>query len=78
MQYQKTINLWAGDNEQRLRDGRLRLQCGQWVKCGNDPIKSRYIGIFGLSVWVAHGVDHKAVVKRFKLMVASAKGVNNV
>jgi len=75
MRYQKAIDLWADNNSEKLHNGELVLQTGQWVYCGKDSVKSRYVGLHGLSVWVAHGVDHKAVMARFHQLVNAQNGV---
>lgn len=54
--YQKTINLWEGDTTQRILDGDLVLQCGQWVSCGGGE-KSRFIGVNGVCLDVVHYPD---------------------
>lgn len=77
MKYIKALDLWEGDTEQRLRDGRLKLQSGQWVYCGQGGVKSRYVGIRGLSIWVAHGFNNKQVVDRYYAMAGSYKDVLN-
>lgn len=61
----KTIDLWANGNEQAIRDGSLKIQRGQWVTCGPEGIKSRFVSVDGYSVNVAHGCTYKEVIKRF-------------
>lgn len=73
MKYVKTIDLWQGQNEQLIRSGHLRLQPGQWVKCGPEGVKSRYVGVFGLSVRVAHGCTTKQVTERFRSHIKAIK-----
>lgn len=53
--YVKTIDLWEGSNEQMLRDGQLRLQSGQWVKCGPHGAKSRFVKANKFNITVIHG-----------------------
>lgn len=77
MKYVKAIDLWQDHNTEKLHTGELVLQTGQWVYCGKDKVKSRYVGIHGLSIWVAHGVDHKDVTKRFIELVNVQNGVKH-
>ena len=43
MQYLKTIDLWGKGVQRAIQSGQIKLQVGQWVKCG-DGEKSRYLG----------------------------------
>ena len=52
MRFTKTIQIWG--NEEKLRSGRLKLQPGQWVQCGDSP-KARFVGVRGSVIWIAHG-----------------------
>ena len=38
MKYQPVIDLWADGNGDKVRAGEIRLQSGQWVKCGPGPL----------------------------------------
>jgi len=42
MRFRKTVDLWDSGNITRLLDGSLRLQTGQWVRCGSDKL-SRFV-----------------------------------
>jgi len=42
MQYLPAINLWDPKVISDLRKGILRLQSGQWVRCGHDGPLSRF------------------------------------
>ena len=66
MRYQKAIDLWADHNTEKLLSGELVLQCGQWIHCGSDGIKSRYVGTNGRSIDAVHGKDAKQVIEKFK------------
>ena len=64
MQYIKPINLWThGD---AVLNGQIKLQRGQWVKCGSDL--ARYVGISkGGTIWVAHNQSNsRDTAKRFR------------
>ena len=75
MRYQKTVNLWADGNEDKLRTGKLQLQSGQWVLCSTDSsdIKSRFVCVAGLSVVVAHGHTNTEVNKRYQALSEAYK-----
>ena len=45
MIYLKTLNIWDHTIHTALINGQLKLQCGQWVKCGTDGEKSRFISV---------------------------------
>jgi hypothetical protein len=53
MKYQKTVNLWQENIQERILSGEIRLQAGQYVWCGSDKL-SRFVRIKGNSLWVAH------------------------
>ena len=42
MRFRKTVDLWDSKNITRILDGSLRLQTGQWVRCGSDKL-SRFV-----------------------------------
>ena len=49
-----------------ILNGQLKLQCGQWVRCGQDTQKSIYMGTNGRSIDAVHGGTNKEVLARFK------------
>ena len=53
MKYTKTIDLWTPNVQERILNGSLKLQAGQWVRCGSDKL-SRFVRISGNSLWVSH------------------------
>lgn len=68
MRYQKTVDLW-GKDANRVLSGELKLQCGQWVKCGSRKL-SRFVKTTGVSLWVAHWQGTPAdTLARFKQLV---------
>lgn len=70
MKYLKTVDMWK--NEEAVRNGTMKLQCGQWVDCGcneQHPTKSRFVCVSGNVVVVAHGGNYKQVNSKFKTMV---------
>lgn len=52
MKFRKAINIYEGDRLQRLEDGRLKLQVGQWIRCGQGPC-SRWCGVTNSGTLVA-------------------------
>ena len=44
MKFQKTIDLWADGVIDALENGNLRLQKGQWIRCGQSA-KSRFVQV---------------------------------
>jgi hypothetical protein len=72
MRFQKAIDLWSPDGE-RVLSGQLKLQCGQWVRCGSDRL-SRFVKSTGRSIWVAHPQrTPKETLERFKTLVNISK-----
>jgi len=57
MKYLPTLNLWDPAVGTAVATGRLRLQPGQWVRCG-DQKPSRIVRDAGpagrLSIWAVH------------------------
>lgn len=69
--YQPLVNLWNHQTQERIRNGSLQLQCGQWVYCGNREHPSRFVALRGDgSLWVAHWQGSgKASRERFMALV---------
>jgi len=60
MKFIKPIDLWVhGDS---VISGQIKLQRGQWVLCG--PQLSRFVGVKGRSLWVAHSQGNKAETRQ--------------
>jgi hypothetical protein len=53
MKFQKTIDLWAEGTQERIVNGELRLQTGQWCTTGN-PRKCRFVSHNGRTINVVH------------------------
>jgi len=60
MLYLKTLNLWDTSTALAIEHGQIKLQRGQWLQCGENDKKCRFVGL-GLhkgsdskSVWVVH------------------------
>jgi len=67
MKFQKTIDLWADGVIDALENGNLRLQKGQWIRCGQSA-KSRFVQVKPRSKTI-HAVHPKGEagvsIKRF-------------
>lgn len=53
MKFLPTIDLWATGIQQALTTGALKLQRGQWVRCGNGK-PSRFVRATSTSIWAVH------------------------
>lgn len=59
MKFQPTIHL-TNQAISDIREGKLQLQCGQWVTFDGDNFKCRFIGITKAGVlWVVHSQPDK-------------------
>lgn len=45
MKFLPAINVWAEGVLTALQNGQLRLQPGQWIKCGENAQPSRFCGV---------------------------------
>lgn len=66
MKYTKTVDLWKPEIHQALIQGNLKLQCGQWVACGEGR-KSRFVCLTPANTIIAAHWQgsSKATAKRF-------------
>lgn len=53
MKYLPTLDLWAPGMTEALYSGALRLQRGQWVRCGQER-PSRFVRATPASIWAIH------------------------
>jgi hypothetical protein len=73
MKYQATVDLYTQGTQERILSGSLKLQAGQWVRCGSDKL-SRYVKISGNSLWVAHPQGNpKATRERFMSLLSVSR-----
>ena len=73
MKYLPTLDLWNSAIHQAVISGQIKLQCGQWVKCGGGK-PSRFVRSTGRSLWVAHPQENaKASNERFMALVSISK-----
>ena len=45
MKFQKAVDLWDIETVLAINKGTLVLQVGQWVYCGSNSMKSRFISV---------------------------------
>jgi len=73
MRFLPTIDLWANGVTVALRAGQLRLQRGQWVRCGTEGEPSRFVAVReGGSIWVAHSEGRAKTTESFKRLCSIA------
>ena len=53
MRYLPTIDLWSNGITTALHTGALRLQRGQWIRCGQER-PSRFVRATPQSIWAIH------------------------
>ena len=53
MKFLPTIDLWAAGMTEALYSGNLKLQRGQWVRCGQSK-PSRFIRATKTNIWAVH------------------------
>ena len=53
MRYLPTIDLWQSGITTALHTGALRLQRGQWIRCGQER-PSRFVRANEASIWAIH------------------------
>ena len=69
MKFQKTL-LINSTNYDKVLNGEIRLQCGQWVYFWDTLAKSRWVGVTkGGTMWAIHSTDPKS----FKRLAARYK-----
>lgn len=77
MKYTKAVDLWNISNLEAVVSGKLKLQRGQWVRCGNSR-PSRFVTVMNSgSVWAVHPMTSSgrdsAQNKKFMQIVNSFK-----
>mgnify|MGYP001284670062 CR=1 FL=1 len=54
MRFTKTLDLWAPGIQESIQSGEIKLQRGQWCRCGTQGTRCRYVGQLGRGLWVTH------------------------
>lgn len=76
MKYLPTVDLWSPAIASAVRTGQLKLQPGQWVRCGSAQL-SRFVKASRTSVWAVHPEGNptgkrRVSTARFKALLAAA------
>lgn len=54
MTYLPTIDLWNTATHNAVTSGQIKLQVGQWIRCGSDHL-SRFVKVTDSgSIWAVH------------------------
>lgn len=54
MRFLPVVDLWNPAINEAVSRGQMKLQKGQWVRCGSDKL-SRWVGLsHGGSLWAVH------------------------
>lgn len=73
MKFLPTVNLWDAATQAAVLNGTLRLQCGQWVRCGSQR-PSRFVRTTGTSIWAAHWQGSGTATRaRFRALVDASR-----
>jgi hypothetical protein len=73
MKYLPTLDVWNPAIHSAIISGQIKLQPGQWIRCGSDQL-SRFVAVrkSGL-IWAAHPDGKKGVSNRsFKNLLNAA------
>lgn len=54
MAFLKTINVWADGVQADIMSGKLKIQTGQWLRCGTTGKRCRYVGHTERSINAVH------------------------
>jgi hypothetical protein len=67
MKYSKVLNLWQEGVQEDIVSGQIKLQRGQWLRCGESDKPCRYVGLSrSNSIWVTHWQGNsKATLEKF-------------
>ena len=63
--YMDTVNLWDHNTAYMVRTGQIKLQAGQWVKCGQEK-PSRFVKLEDSGVVIAAHPQDGSTGKRFE------------
>ena len=73
MKYLPTLDLWDPGIGKAVETGRLKLQRGQWVRCGQQK-PSRVVNVSERgTIWAVHPQPNQAAL--FAQCVASLRGM---
>ena len=72
MKYLPALDIWNPAIAQAVRSGQLKLQRGQWLRCGSDSEPHRFVALKGNSIWAAHTNGNGSTSKHFKQLCSIA------
>ena len=70
MRFKKAFNVWETGVQDSIMDGTIKLQRGQWVRCG-DSRPSRFVRVGGASIWCVHYSPEQS--REFSALCAAIK-----
>ena len=74
MMYIKPLNMWDNATQKAVISGQIKLQAGQWVRCGSGRL-SRFICVRNKTLWLAHWQGTtRATEKKFQSLLQASKG----
>ena len=67
MKYSKVLDLWQEGVQEDIESGQVKLQRGQWLRCGPAGKPCRFVGLScSKSIWVTHWQGSgKATLEKF-------------
>jgi hypothetical protein len=55
MKFISTLDLWGAGIQEAIERGQIKLQRGQWLRCGSTGKRCRFVGVRPSgSIWVTH------------------------
>ena len=63
MKFISPPDLWDQETSEAVFSGKLKLQRGQWVRCGSNRL-SRFIKVTATSIWAVHPEGAKGVTRQ--------------
>lgn len=69
--FQSVVNLWDVDTDAAIKAGRIKLQRGQYVRCGDGGPLSRFVAYRDGVYNVVHGGTGAEVRARFQARCAA-------
>jgi len=78
MRYMTTLNVWDHSIKTAIETGQIKLQRGQWLRCGTEGKRCRYVGLLNdNSIWVTHWQGSPERTNAKFLNAAKAMGVRD-
>jgi len=75
VKYSKVLDLWQEGVQEDIESGQVKLQRGQWLRCGSSGKLCRFVGLScSRSIWVTHWQGNgKATLEKFMSAVKSQR-----